>query len=174
VLGTLAPRLRVLTGSVPDDPAVVAAAVAGQDAVISTLGVGTSLRSGGLIQRSMPVLVAAMRQLGVRRLIVTSAYGVGATRRDVPPVPRILMTLLFRDLYDDKAAGDDLVRRSGLDWTLVYPVTLTNGPETRRYRTGERLTLRGMPRVSRADVAHFLVGLVDDDALVGKEVLVSG
>lgn len=173
-LGALAQRVRVLTGSVPDDPAAVAAAVAGQDAVISTLGVGTSLRSGGLIQRSMPVLVEAMRQLGVRRLIVTSAYGVGVTRRDVPPLPRILMKLLFRDLYDDKAAGEDVVRRSGLDWTLVYPVTLTNGPETGRYRTGERLELRGLPRISRADVAHFLVGLVDDRALVGKGVLVSG
>jgi putative NADH-flavin reductase len=173
-LGALTQRLRVLTGSVPDDPTAVAAAVAGQDAVISTLGVGTSLRSGGLIQRSMPVVVEAMRQHGVRRLIVTSAYGVGTTRRDVPPVPRILMRLLFGDLYRDKAAGEDVVRRSGLDWTLVYPVTLTNGPQTRRYRTGERLKLRGMPRISRADVAHFLVGLVDDTALVGKEVLVSG
>jgi uncharacterized protein YbjT (DUF2867 family) len=84
------------------------------------------------------------------------------------------MRLLFGDLYRDKAAGEDVVRRSGLDWTLVYPVTLTNGPQTRRYRTGERLKLRGMPRISRADVAHFLVGLVDDTALVGKEVLVSG
>jgi putative NADH-flavin reductase len=173
-IGTLTQRLRVLTGSVPDDPAAVAAAVAGQDAVISTLGVGTSLRSGGLIQRSMPVVVEAMRQLGVRRLIITSAYGVGATWRDVPPLPRVLMKLLFRDLYDDKAAGEDVVRRSGLDWTLVYPVTLTNGPPTRRYRTGERLRLRGMPRISRADVAHFLVGLVDDTALIGKGVLVSG
>ena len=172
-LGTLTQRLRVLTGSVPDDPAAVAAAVAGQDAVISTLGVGTSLRSGGLIQRSMHVVVDAMRQLGVRRLIVTSAYGVGVTRRDVPPLPRVLMKLLFRDLYDDKAAGEEVVRHSGLDWTLVYPVTLTNGPQTRRYRTGERLKLRGMPRISRADVAHFLVGLVDDTALIGKGVLVS-
>ena len=172
-LGALAQRVRVFTGSVPDDPAAVAAAVAGQDAVISTLGVGTSLRSGGLIQRSMPVLVDAMRQHGVRRLVVTSAYGVGETWRDVPPLPKMVMRLLFRDLYADKAAGEDVVRRSGLDWTLVYPVTLTNGPATGRCRMGERLALRGFPRISRADVALALLGLVEDKALIGKGVLVS-
>jgi putative NADH-flavin reductase len=172
-LTTPADRLQVHEGSVPDDPAALAAAVRGQDAVISTLGVGQSLRSGGLITRSMPVIVQAMTSHGVRRLIFTSAYGVGETRRDVPIVPRLLMRALFRDLYGDKATAEDELRRSGLDWTLVYPVTLTNGPRTGRYRVGERLSLRGFPRISRADVADFLLNQLNDATFVRKGALIS-
>ena len=114
-----------------------------------------------------------MQSHGVRRLIVTSAYGVGDTLRDVPFVPRVLMRFLFQDLYTDKAAGEEVLRRSGLDWTLVYPVTLTNGPRTGQYRVGERLALRGFPRISRADVAAFLVSQLADATYVKKEVLIS-
>jgi len=166
-------RLRVLTGSVTDDGQALAAAVLGQDVVISTLGVGNSLKSSGLIARSVPAVVRAMESQGVRRLIFTSAYGVGATRGDVPLLPRILMSLLFRDLYADKEAGEGDLRRSNLDWTLVYPVTLTNGPKTGRYRVGEHLALHGVPRVSRADVADFLLTRVEDRAYLRKGVLIS-
>jgi hypothetical protein len=109
---------------------------------------------------------------GVRRLIFTSAYGVGDTWRDVPLLPRTLMRLLFRDLYADKAAGEEHIRASGLDWTIVYTVTLTDGPRTGRYRAGERLALRGFPRVSRADVADFLVAQIEDRTYVRKGVLI--
>jgi putative NADH-flavin reductase len=158
---------------VTDDGQALAAAVRGQEVVISTLGVGNSLKSHGLIARSAPAIVRAMESQGVRRLIFTSAYGVGATRRDVPLLPRILMRLLFRDLYADKEAGEEDLRRSGLDWTLVYPVTLTSGPRTGRYRIGERLTLHGFPRISRADVADFILTQIEDRTYVRKGVLIS-
>ena len=166
-------RLRVLTGSVTDNDEGLAAAVRGQDVVISALGVGKSLKSSGLIARSVPGIMRAMESQGVRRLTLTSAYGVGATWQDVPLVPRILMRLLFRDLYADKAAGEEVLRRSGLDWTVVYPVTLTDGPRTDRYRVGERLALHGVPKVSRADVAAFLLTQMDDRAYLRKGVLIS-
>lgn len=172
-LTTRADRLRVLTGSVTDAGQALAAAIRGQDVVISTLGVGKSLRSSGLIAESAPAIVRAMDSERVRRVIFTSAYGVGVTRRDVPLLPRILMRLLLQDLYTDKEAGEAALRGSGLDWTLVYPVTLTDGPGTGRYRVGERLTFRGFPRVSRADVADFLVAQTADATYVRKGVLIS-
>jgi len=172
-LTVAAERLRVLTGSVTDNDQGLAAAVRGQDAVISALGVGKSLKSSGLIARSVPGIVRAMESQGVRRLILTSAYGVGATWQDVPLLPRIVMRVLFRDLYADKAAGEEVLRRSGLDWTVVYPVTLTDGPRTDRYRDGERLALHGFPRVSRADVAAFLLSQLDDNTYLRKGVLIS-
>jgi putative NADH-flavin reductase len=165
-------RLRVVAGSLPDDRQALAEAMRGQDAVISALGLGHVLKSGGLIARSMPAIVRAMESDGVRRLIFTSAYGVGATHKDVPLLPRILIRMLLRDLYADKEAGEEELRRSTLDWTLVYPVTLTNGPHTGRYRVGEHLRLRGLPRVSRADLADFLVRQISDTTYVRKGVLV--
>jgi putative NADH-flavin reductase len=166
-------RLRLVTGTLPDDGRALGDAMQGQAAVISTLGVGRLLKPNGLIARSMPVIVQAMEAAGVRRLVFTSAYGVGETARDLPIIPRILIRLFLRDIYADKAAGEEILRRSSLEWTLVYPVTLTNGPRTGRYRVGERLQLRGLPAVSRADVADLLLGQVDDGTFVRRGVLIS-
>jgi putative NADH-flavin reductase len=172
-LAGLPEGLRVLKGDVLEDTEALADAVRQQEAVICTLGVGKSLKSGGLIARSAPLLVRAMDRQGTRRLIFTSAYGVAATWRDVPILPRMLMGLFFRDLYTDKEIGEEAVRRSDLDWTLVYPVTLTNGPRTGRYRIGEHLRLRGVPTISRADVAEFILTQVEDHRYLRKGVLIS-
>ena len=172
-LGLQHDRLRTLTGTLPENEQAFAAAVRGQDVVISALGRGNSLNSLGLITRCMPVIVKAMGSQGVRRLIFTSAYGVGVTKRDVPLIPRIMIRVLLHDLYADKQAGEEILRRSGLDWTLVYPTTLTNGPRTGRYRVGERLALGGVPRISRADLAQFIVSQIDDATFVRAGVLIS-
>jgi putative NADH-flavin reductase len=65
------------------------------------------------------------------------------------------------------------VRQCGLDWTIVHPVLLTNGPLTRRYRAGERLELRGVPRISRADTARFLLIEAENGGFVKKVVTLS-
>jgi len=168
-----AERVRVIAGDVLCDPEALERAVRAQDAVISALGVGRSLRSGGLIARSTRDIVQVMERLGVRRLIVTSAYGVGDTWRDVPVVPRFFIRTLLRELYADKEIGERPLRDSALDWTLVYPVTLTMGPRTGHYRAGERLALRGFPTISRADVADFLLTQVEDRRYIRKGVLIS-
>jgi putative NADH-flavin reductase len=165
--------VRALVGDVVEDPETLAEAICDQEIVISTLGVGKALESGGLIARSVPLIVQGMERQGVRRLILTSAYGVGATWPDVPILPRMVMWLLFRDLYTDKRVGEEALRRSGLDWTVVYPVTLTNGSRTGRYRAGERLRLRGFPTISRADLADFILTQVEDRRYLRKGVLIS-
>jgi putative NADH-flavin reductase len=165
--------LRVLTADILRDAGVLMNAVAAQDAVISALGVGLSFRSGGLIARSAPALVAAMDRQRVRRLVFTSALGVGETRRDAPPLVRLFTETLLRDVYADKERGEASILSSDLDWTIVYPAGLTNGPRTGRYRLGERLPLRGIPLISRADVAEVLLRQVDDRRYVRKGVVVA-
>jgi putative NADH-flavin reductase len=151
----------------------LAEAMRGQEAVIGALGVGNSLKSSNLIARSMPAIISAMESQGVRRLVFVSAFGVGDTRRDVPLLPRILQRLLLGGVFVDKKAGEDHLRRSGLDWTLVYPSLLTDGPRTSAYRAGERLELRGVPKISRADVAEFCLRQLEEDTYLGKGVLIS-
>lgn len=173
-LAVTGPALRVVVGDLRTDTPAVRGAFAGQAAVVSALGVGQSFTSHGLIARVAPLIVAAMREHGVRRLVFTSAFGVGPTWRDTPLVPRIFGKTLLRDIYADKAAGEQVIKESGLDWTIVYPVGLTNGPATGKVRVGERLKLSGFPRVSRADVAAVLLQQVDDRTFVGKGILVAG
>ena len=155
------------------DPATVASAVAGQEAVISTLGVRKAFRSGGLIERSLSAIVPAMERAGARRLVVMSALGVGRTREQAPWVPRLMYRLLLTDIFGDKAAGERIVEASRLDWTIVYPPLLTDRPATGAYRAGEVLELSGMPKVSRADVADFMVKALGSSRWSRKRVVVS-
>jgi putative NADH-flavin reductase len=167
-------RLRVAVGSTTDDEAAVARAVRGQDVVVSALGRRNSLRSSDLIARSMRNIVPAMESQGVKRLIVVSAYGVGESARDALPLPRLMYRLLLRDIFADKAAGEAYLRGSSLDWTLVYPVALTNGPRTGRYRVGERVELRGiLPKISRADVADFILTQLASTAYLRKVAVIA-
>ena len=155
------------------DAAGVARVIPGHDAVVSALGRRTTLRSDSLIQRSMRAIAPAMEKSGVRRLILVSAFGVGDSRREAPLFPRLMYRLLLTDIFADKKAAEDYLRGTALDWTFVYPVLLTNGPRTGRYRAAEHLDLRGIPKISRADVADFILNELRARAYVRKIAVVS-
>jgi len=165
-------RLRVIVGDLQDATAL-ADAMRGHDAVISALGRGYSFKSEHLIERTVPVIIAAMKAAGVRRLLFTSAVGVGPSFADAPIMPRLFFWTLLRGIYADKLIGDQLIRNSSLDWTIVQPSQMTDGPLTRTYRSGQRLPMSGMPSISRADVAHFLLRTAGDSTAIGKTLLVS-
>jgi len=74
----------------------------------------------------------------------------------------MLIRLLLKDICADKQAGEENLRLSGLDWILLYPTTLTNGPRMGRSRVGERLVLHGLPCVSRTDGADFMLTQLED------------
>lgn len=165
-------RLRVVDGELKN-VAALGDAMRGQDAVISAIGRGRSFKSENLIAESVPGIIEAMRGTGVTRLIFTSALGVGDTYRDSPLVPRIFFRTLLRGIYADKLIGDQMIRNSGLDWTIVQPVVLTDGPLTRNYRVGEHLRLSGVNKLSRADTAHFIVDHINDRSTFGKTLILS-
>ena len=157
------------------DPAALASAVAGADAVLSGLGARTSAEAG-VAERGTRAVVDAMRATGVRRLIVVSAAPIGTVPSpDRPHPPRhdpgdgFVMRHLgapfartaFRTHYADLARMEDVVRASDLDWTVSRPPKLTNGPVTGRYRTAIGRNIRGGFSVSRADVAHHMLHAVD-------------
>jgi putative NADH-flavin reductase len=166
-------RLRVVVGDTTRDTPRIIEALSGQDVVISALGRRSSFKSDHLIERSMQAIVPAMERAGVRRLILVSAFGVGESRLDAPLIPRVMYRILLGDIFADKNAAEENVRRTNVDWTFVYPVLLTEGPMTGTYRVGERLELHGLPKISRADVAHFILAEVGKRAFVRKVAVVS-
>jgi uncharacterized protein YbjT (DUF2867 family) len=154
-------HLRVVVGTLPEGARELAMAAQGQDAVISTLGRGQSFKSERLFERVTPVILAALASAGVRRFILTSAIAVGSADQDAPLFASLFGRTLLKDIYADKLIGENLVKQSGLDWTIVQPPQLTNGPLTGKWKAGEHLRLRGFPRMSRADVAHFILSQLD-------------
>jgi uncharacterized protein YbjT (DUF2867 family) len=143
------PNLRVVTGSATDREAV-ARAMEGADAVISTLG-GT----GSVIADSTAAIVAAARQTGVRRVVVLSSFLVERDR--MSPLLRLASGVAMGGLIKDKSAGEQLLRQSDLDWTIVYASTLGDGPATGSTVLPEGANWRMSQKISRADVATRLI-----------------
>jgi len=166
-------RLTLATGDVTASGSALDVAMRGQDVVISALGRGNSFKADALMQRAVPAIIAAMHTNAVRRLIFESAMGVGDTSGDAPLIPRIFHRSLLRGIFADKLAAEAIIKRTALDWTIVHPTGLTNGPLTGTYRSGQHLTMRGFPTISRADTAHFIVHQIEDVAFLRKVVIVS-
>jgi putative NADH-flavin reductase len=167
------PRLRLVVGDTTRDRQAIAEAVRDQDFVVSALGRRKTLKSDDLMSQSMRLIVSAMENAGVHRLILMSAFGVGGSYLDAPLIPRIMYRFLLSDIFADKKAAEDRVRLSRLDWTIVYPVLLTNGPLTGNYRVGQRLELKGIPKISRADVAHFMLAEAQARGFMRKVAAIS-
>jgi uncharacterized protein YbjT (DUF2867 family) len=162
-------------------PGDVGRAVRGQDAVVVTLGISEPpLRVRLLGSRGTPLdvrsrgtaaVVAAMREHGVRRLVVQSSYGVGETRDRLPLSSRLVFALLLRPQIADHERQERIVRDSGLDWSLVQPVYLTDGDEPAAVsRSGD---VQGM-RVSRRAVGEVVADLAEAPGEGGRSVVVSG
>src|SRR5437867_3706563 len=91
--------------------------------------------------------------------VVAQALAAGhrVTAPYTAPLPKLVIRLLMRRMFADKGAADDLYRASGLDWTLVYPAILTNGAHTGAYTAVETPDRKVADRISRADVADFML-----------------
>ncbi|WP_103511065.1 NAD(P)-dependent oxidoreductase [Streptomyces sp. SM13] len=155
-----------------DDPAAVRAAVAGRDAVLSGLG-SRGRKANGVAERLTGRIVSAMEAEGVRRLLVVSAAPVGPEPADDPLVDRLMRRAIgavLAELYADLARMEAALARSATDWTSVRPPKLTDGPCTGVYRKVVGGTPRSGRSISRADVAHAMLALIDDPAAVRQGV----
>jgi putative NADH-flavin reductase len=162
--GRLEPRpgLRELTGDVLD-AASVDAAVPGHDAVVSALGHSSPSPRGRDLHPGASRIVGAMKAAEMSRLIWISSHGVGDSRGCSGFVfERVFVPLLLRAEFADKEQQEAIVARSGLDWTIVRPVRLANGPATGSLRAQPRLRVSIRNSVSRADVAAFVIRELED------------
>ena len=160
-------RLRVITG-LATDAQDVARALAGADALISTLG-----GSGSVIADSTQAIVDAARQTGLKRVVVLSSFLVERQRLNVPM--RLATGLVMGAMVKDKTLGEEMLRSSGLDWTIIYASPLTDGPATGSVSVLAADAKWGMShRISRADVATWLVQTVTGTQYSRRSVAITG
>lgn len=149
------------------DCAAISAALEGQDAVVQTLGVAltpeTLLHGTKLFSTGTRVLVDAMTARGPKRLIAVTGISAGNSRDCLGPIAGAAFALTLRRIYDDKDAQERIVQSSALDWTIVRPGFLTNGPSTHYRALIEPNTWRS-GSITRTGVAQFLVDIVADTA----------
>lgn len=173
-LGIVHDRLRMVQGEL-SDAAAIDRAVDGADGVISLLG-QSAPQAGAPIARATRNIVASMQKFGVRRLIVVARPGVLAPNDD----PSVLVRLgihatrkLRRAVYDDIVATARVVSESGLDWTIVRPLALRDGPRTGHVAVGYLGDGITGGSLSRANAADFMLELVVSRQYLGKAPVVS-
>ena len=170
------PALEKLQGDALDK-AAVKTALDGVDVVIQALGVAAGpamvLRPVHLFSKSTRVLVPAMAEAGVRRLICVTGFGAGDSRSTLGCLQGIAFEFILGRAYADKDLQEKLIRDSDLDWVIVRPVVLTNGPRTDRYRVLVNPKQWRNGFISRADVADFLVKQVTDTTYINQAITVT-
>jgi putative NADH-flavin reductase len=150
-------RLRVIKGDILDAESV-ARAMAGQDAVCCTIGIKVPWPPVMVFSEGTRNLLQAMKKTGVRRLICVTGIGAGDSRGHGGFLyDYLILPVLFRTVYADKDRQEALIKASDVDWTIVRPGFLTNGPLTKNYRMLTDMTGVTAGRISRADVAHFFL-----------------
>jgi putative NADH-flavin reductase len=170
-IGRAGPRLTVLAGDAKD-PAAVAAAVAGCDAVITALGGFADTDS---IRTGTALICSAMCDAGLRRIVVVQGFHL-----DFPGDPRNLgrkaiLPLLWlgsRTLISDSRAMAAAIQATDLDWTVIRAPRITRGGPTGKARTGQ-LRLGPFNSVSNADIAALALRCLTDTATFGSAPMIA-
>jgi putative NADH-flavin reductase len=175
-------QVHVIQGG-PFDLASVGQTIEGADAVLSALG-ARSLKKEDILERAVPKIVAAMQKSlseakPVRRIIVLGSAGALSTSLDKQPAWRrwIVQNIVYNTFLKWPVASqisqwNDL-SLSNLDWTMVMPPMLTNAPARGSYRIdGDALPPNGS-RISRADVADFMMQQIGNPQWIKRGVYIS-
>lgn len=159
-------NLQVAQGDVMDAASVENAAQ-GHDAVLCSIGAG---RKGTVRSEGTRNIISAMKKMGIRRFICQSTLGVGDSWGNLNAFWKYIMFgLLLRPAYADHVNQEGYVKQSDLDWTIVRPGAFIDGERTGQYRHGFPGTDKTTKlKISRADVADFMLKQLLDDAYVHK------
>lgn len=168
------PRLEIVQGDVLD-PASLEAAVRSRDAVLSALGHKRYLGPSRILSDGTRNLLVAMEAHGVRRLVCETSLGIGSAAGRMGLYYTFLVIPLVLPFYFwDKTRQERAIARSSAEWVIVRPGALTDGPRRGRLRHGPRVgSFLRTVRVSRADVAEFMLGQLDSEAYLRDAVGVS-
>jgi putative NADH-flavin reductase len=181
----LSGKVRIISADLATpDPAALRSAIEGADAVLSGLG-PRSMSEAGIASRGTRVIIEAMKATDVRRIVVVSAAPISTVPSPGRPTPpkrdpgegffmRNLLSPLIKTIlrkhYADLALMEDSLRESGLDWTVVRPPRLTNKPLTGTYRTAYEQNLRRGLVISRADVADFMLRVLENPETINHAI----
>lgn len=155
----------------------VAQALQGARAVIYALGIKERLamlwEKETLFSDSTRVLLDAMAAGGPRRLVAVTGFGAGRSRSAMSKIERLGHRAVLGRPYDDKDRQEELITASDLDWTIVRPVILTNGPKSGRLKVLRDPSTWRNGLVSRADVAGYLIDAVEDGLDIRADVVLA-
>ena len=173
-LNTKHENLTIVQGELADH-AIIERAVSAADAIISVLGPRGGSK-GKPITRGMQNIIEAMKKQGVRRLIISSTLSA-KDPNDLPDFKAKalvnLVKLTMHAAYEEIVSVADTVRKSDLDWTIIRLTTLNNNPKSGKVRVGYLGKGEVGLRISRADLAEFMLKQVQDTKYLRQAPVIS-
>lgn len=166
-----------VVGADVHDQDAVDDAIAGCDAVLSTLGVPYSRKPITVYSEGVRHIAAAMSRRGVKRLVVVSSTAVEpgrdpqaglVFRRVIEP---FLTEVVGKTAYDDMRRMEAQLPDTDVDWTIVRPSGLFEHPTVTDYRVGERYVEGRF--TARSDLAASMLSQLEDDRFVRRTMAVT-
>ncbi len=146
-------RLTILKGNAMDENQLFEA-MQNHDAVLSTLGPRKVFKPGSILRDSALATTRAMNRCGLKRLLILSAAA------HFPGIPNRITSFILRNHMRDSLAMEEIVKASGLDWTIARPPRLTDG-EYLTYRSREGAAPSLGFTLARKAVAAFMLDAIE-------------
>ena len=166
------PALLKITGDATNESDVLTA-IEKADIVVQTLGVPLNLNliTGpiNLFSVSTKILIPIMERKGIRRLIAVTGFGAGVSESAINCFQKVPFNIIFGHAYSDKSIQEEHIKKSGLDWTIVRPGILINGPIKPGYKVRYNQEEWRNGIVSRAAVADYILRVLVDRNTYGTE-----
>lgn len=157
------PKLILFQGDVMDSVRVEQA-LKGQEIVVCTLGSGQKL-SGTVRSQGTQNIILGMKKCGMKRLICQTTLGVGESWGSLNFYWKYIMFgFILRNVFADHQRQEEMVKNSGLEWTIIRPGAFIDGERTGQYRHGFPGTDQtSQLKITHADVADFILKQLVDD-----------
>jgi putative NADH-flavin reductase len=166
-------HLKIVEGDILD-PASVTAVIAGQDAVCVCIGIPPTRHPVNVFSHGIECILAAMGREAHQKLIAITGIGAGDSKGHGGFFyDRVINPLLLGTIYEDKDRQESIIKASNVEWLIVRPGFLTNGPRTGKYRAIENLSGVTAEKISRRDVADFMLKQLTTPTCFGKTPLLT-
>ena len=169
-------KLTLVKGDVIN-PEEVDRAVADTEGVIVALGASADMQSDIVMEKSAQNIISVMKKHGVKRIIIQSSYAMSGSVEGIEFMKSMGMgdeqIAMVKPVLDDKTKQEETIRTSGLEYTVVRPLMLTDEAKTGQYRVAEKLDVKVGDQISRADVADFMLKALTNDEWLNKTIDIS-
>ncbi len=150
-------NLHIIKGDILDPSSVTNAAV-DQDGICVCIGVLPSRKPVEVFSKGIENVLSSIGDNTEQKLIVVTGIGAGDSKGHGGFLyDRVISPLLLKEIYKDKDREEALIKESHSNWMIVRPGFLTDGPRTGKYRVIENLAGMTVGKISRSDVADFML-----------------
>jgi putative NADH-flavin reductase len=166
-------KLEIIKGDILDHNSLKKV-IAGKDAICVSIGIPPSIKPVFVFSEGIKNVIDAMIPELKQKLIVITGIGAGESKGHGGFLyDRLFQPLLLKEIYKDKDRSESIIMSSNTNWQIVRPGFLTNGPLTEKYRVIDYLNGVVAGKISRIDVAHYILNEINTPTHFGKTPLIT-